>query len=160
MPEECDDANVDPGDGCSPDCTKEHPEVCPGTKITLALGESRFITGTTDGASDKFTSSKTGIPNSNCMNGTYSGPDVVYQVIPDANGTLNVEVTAQFASSWLHVRSQCPGSTNDELACRYTGNAGNTLTSTTQVVKDTPYYVIVDSWNGTSGPFKLMLSLQ
>src|SRR5262245_51707090 len=34
--ESCDDGNSVPGDGCSPDCKREKPDICPGVAITLA----------------------------------------------------------------------------------------------------------------------------
>ncbi len=158
--EECDDGNIEPGDGCSPDCMIEHPEVCPGTTIPLTLGGTLVISGTNEGATDKCSSSMSGIPNSNCINGNFSGSDVVYQVIPDASGSLTVEFTAQYDSSWVHIRTMCPGMASDEVACRFTMGSGGKMTLTISVIKDVPYYVIADSFNNKSGAFTMKLSLQ
>jgi cysteine-rich repeat protein len=155
--EECDDGNINEGDGCGPTCLKEHPEVCPGTLIHLAEGQSITIAATTAGASDKFVGSAQGVPG-NCIDGNWNGPDLVYQVIPAASGMLTVDAGFAYDDPYVHVRTQCPGTKNDTLACYYRSTMG-TGQLTIDVQKDVSYFVVMDSWNNKSGGFTLKLSL-
>lgn len=158
LAEECDDANVDEGDGCGSTCLIEHPEVCPGTIIHLDAGQAITITNTTVGASDKFAGSMGGVPG-NCIDGNWTGPDLIYQVIPSADATLDIIAEVMYPESYVHVRSQCPGSKDDTLACQFRMQTGNVLLSFS-VLKNVPYFLAVDSFNDRSGSFKLILTLK
>lgn len=155
-PEECDDGNTSQGDGCGTTCLKEHPDVCPGTPIQLLKGEPVVISGSTVSATDKFVGSSAGVGN--CMTGNWAGSDLVYAVTPSVSGTLSMSLDASYGSPFLHVRLQCPGTKNEEIACRYATAAG-VISDTVSVQAGTTYYVAVDSWNNNSGSFKLTLAI-
>lgn len=154
--EECDDGNTAEGDGCGPTCLTEHPEVCPGTPIDLAKGQTMVIAGNTSGASDKFKDSPAG--KGNCLNGTWPGSDLIYAVTPAAAGTLTATLAANYGSPYVHVRTKCPGGKADEIACQYSAGGSNTVTI--QASMAVTYYVAADSYGNQSGAFTLTLSLQ
>lgn len=155
--EECDDGNHEEGDRCSPTCTLEHAEVCPGAAIHLALGEMVVIHDSTMNASDKFQDAPGG--KGNCFNGSYPGSDLIYAVTPAVAGTLTASLDAQFSKPYVHVRTQCPGDKKAEIACRYSDGPGvNTVIIS--VSAGVPYFVAADSWQSQAGDFTLTLKLQ
>jgi hypothetical protein len=145
------------GDRCSPACLDEHPEVCPGTTIHLAIGQPITVTDTTTGASDKFVGSRSGIGN--CGGSDYPGPDLIYAVIPAADGTMTAMLDATYMQSFVRVRPACPSSKSEEIACNYRTSEGATTISF-PVTANTTYFVAADSWSDESGGFTLTLSLQ
>lgn len=111
------------------------------------------------GASDKYKSAGSGIPGSNCGPGNWNGPDSIYQIIPDAKGTLTATLDADYDDPFLRIRSACPGGTNEEVACQYRNGQG-IPTFMFGVVKNGDYFLAADTWNNKSGTFTLTLSLQ
>lgn len=156
--EECDDGNMVEGDGCTPNCQTERPDVCPGTLIHIAMGQKLSVSGNTMGASDKFSEVVTGTPGNCVTAGTYLGSDWVYVVLPAASGTLDVTLDAQYGSPYMHALSSCPGSANQQLACAYRTSPG-IMQFSFAVNAGTTYYVVVDGFNNTSGIFDLSLKL-
>lgn len=155
--EECDDGNFIQGDGCGRDCKIEHPEVCPGMRIDLNLGDLVMLAGDTTGATDKFVGSTPGVGN--CMNGPWSGPDWIYALTPKVSGILNVDLTTTYANPFIHLRTQCPGMVGDEVACQY-GSASGKISTSLAVNANTTYFIAADSWNNNAGKFTLTLSLK
>jgi len=156
--EECDDGNTTPGDGCGATCLVEHPADCPGAPISINTGDMLVIQGDTTGASDEFQSAMGGTPG-NCPGGPGLGPDVVYAVTPSANGKLTVSLDATFSHAWVNVRTQCPGTTQDQVAC-YFGIGAGPFSVQFDVTSGVTYYVAPDSWQNNWGQFTLKLSMQ
>ena len=142
--EQCDDGNKEVGDGCSPMCLTEHPEVCPGTAISLASGQMVVINGVT-GANDNFKGTA-GVGN--CNSGAWPGSDLIYAVTPSTPGTLTATLAATYTAPCVHIRTQCPGAMQDEIACQGSTTAGSNMV-TISVMAGTPYHVAADSWGAT-----------
>lgn len=138
--EECDDGNLELGDGCSPMCTIEHLDECPGLPIQLAP-PGITIKGTLASAHDDLAPG--------CRKNEV---DVVYEVTPTTSGTLTVTLTGAFDKS-VAVRSSCSDSKTGELAC---GAGQGDLTLRKWVYANVKYYVVVDA---AAGPFSLHLAL-
>jgi len=127
--EGCDDGALFAFDGCSPTCTIEPLDTCPGVPIALAP-PGITIQGTLTGAANDVAPS--------C--GTNSS-DVIYEVTPTKDGTLKLTLSGDYAKS-LSVRSSCADSPLSELDC----SAGTTdLTLRLWVYAGTKYTVIVDA---------------
>ncbi|MBW2527788.1 MAG: hypothetical protein JRI23_26645 [Deltaproteobacteria bacterium] len=154
--EECDDGNNDHLDGCSATCTIEDPDSCSAAPIIeLALSQTEVVTGDTTGASDDITTSTN---TSECGAGTRIGPDHVWIVVPQSNGSLTVSLDATFTYHFLHMRDACPGTT--DLGCDYSSTASTVDDFVVSVVQGTTYWIIVDSWGtDTVGPYTLTVSL-
>jgi cysteine-rich repeat protein len=146
MSEACDDGNTAPGDGCSPTCTTEQPDTCPGVAVPL---DPTGITLQVD-----LTNTKDDL-HPGCT--TMDGGDVSYAVTPTATGTLTVTLSgdAPFRRS-LAIRSIC---TADLPATEITCGAGETadpIVLHAWVIQGMTYHVIVD---GEPHAFSLSLGL-
>ena len=131
------------------------PDTCPGEPVAVALGAPVTVMGNTSGATDKFT----GDPMiGNCFSGAHPGPDLIYAVQPSAAGTLTVTLTTTYTDGLLHLRTSCPGSVADEVACHAQSTSGAQSVSLS-VKPGTTYYVAADSYNNTSGAFTLTFKL-
>jgi len=156
--EQCDDGNAVSGDGCSATCQLESAAGCPGMAIPISKGQKVDVMGSTAGAPDTFIGAATG-GIGNCINGSWVGADVIYRVEPKENGNLTVTADIGYSNSYLHVRSQCPGTPTEQLACEYRPTPG-ILSWTLPVSQDAVYYVAVDTFNSSSGPFTVTFALQ
>jgi cysteine-rich repeat protein len=139
--EECDDGNTAPGDGCSPTCTNENPDECPGTAISLPP-TALVINGTLVGMTDDITPA--------C-----GGPgfeDTIYAVTPTTSGTLTATAKGDFNKS-VSIRSSCPGGPTAGLRCDV-GSGDETVAL--WVYANVTYYVVVD---GDPSDFTLELVL-
>ncbi|HZO11939.1 MAG TPA: DUF4215 domain-containing protein [Polyangiaceae bacterium] len=153
-PEECDDGNTDPLDGCSALCEKENPDACDSAPvITLNTGDVVVVSGDTTGAADDFTAF---MGAGDCDAGPWYGPDHVFTVIPNVSGTLLLLLSPAFDDGLLHVRDTCADTV--ELACDYASNP-RPFTLSVFVDAGQPYFVIVDSWSNEEGAFTLTLEL-
>ena len=153
-PEQCDDGNTVPLDGCSALCEDEDSDACSNAPIiTLNNGDVVLASGDTSGAADDFTSF---MGAGDCDPGPWYGSDHVFTVIPNVSGTLIVTLAANFDDSLLHVRDACAAT--DELACDYEFNP-TPFTISVFVDMAQPYFVIVDSWSDTDGTYKLTVEL-
>jgi cysteine-rich repeat protein len=148
-PEECDDGNKKSGDGCSSDCKLEStgPEdICPGETMTLTgTGTAPRI-----GSASASTSSVLNQYSSGCGG---SGKDYVYVVTPDVTGLLTATLSADF-DGVLHARSTCDD-TSTELGCADDGAVGGAETISFGVSANSSYYLFVDGYAGSGGPFTL-----
>jgi cysteine-rich repeat protein len=148
-PEECDDGNKNSGDGCSSDCKLEStgPEdVCPGEVLTLTgTGTQPRI-----GSASASTSSVLNQYSSGCGG---SGKDYVYVITPDVTGLLTATLSADF-DGVLHARETCDLAST-ELGCADNEALGGTETIAFGVDANTSYYVFVDGYAGSGGPFTL-----
>lgn len=123
----------------------------------MSKGQTITIMDDTTGATDKFDDAPGG--KGNCVNGNYPGPDLIYAVTPDADGTLTVKLTANYDDPYVHVRTKCPGGKGDEIACEYRNDSGTVQRSFNVKAKEI-YYVAADGWSDDFGAFTLELSLQ
>ena len=153
-PEQCDDGNTAPLDGCSARCEHEDPDTCGNAPvITLDNGDVVSVSGDTSGAADDFTSF---MGAGDCDPGPWYGPDHIFTVMPNVSGTLLVTLTANFDDSLLHVRDACADTT--ELACDYEFNP-TPFTLSVYLDVGQPYFVIVDSWSDAEGSYVLTVEL-
>jgi cysteine-rich repeat protein len=153
-PEECDDDELVPGDGCGITCLEEEPDACPGTPIPLDVG-TLVISDDTFGASDTLQDSDGQGP---CTTNPSAGPDFIYAVMPSSNGTLTATLDAGFDYHWLRARLGCPSGA--ELDCDYAYGEETDIAISFSVQAGGTYYVVVDSWGGTQGgSFELTLQL-
>lgn len=156
--EMCDDGNTTPGDGCGVTCLTEDPNQCDGAPIPIALNQTIDINDSTSGATNKVNSTSSG-SNSTCVTGTWPGPDLIYAVMPQADGTLTVTSNPSYSGHLLHTRTACPGTGGDQLACDYSSSSTTNDVNTVTVVAGQTYYVIVDSYQNNAGNFQLTLTL-
>jgi cysteine-rich repeat protein len=148
--EGCDDGNTASGDGCAADCALEPDPViatCPGAEIALSGsgGSPRTgsISGTTAGATSKF---------SNC--GTGTAPDTVHRFTSDVDGTLTATLKSGFTAA-LSIHSTCTGSA---LACAKDPYTESVVTRA--VAPGTEYFLHVDGLGTAAGPYTLDLSIK
>ncbi len=138
--EQCDDGNVALGDGCSPTCTIEPLDACPGLAIPLAP-PGITLQGTLVGAHDDLVPSCGG-----------NHADVVYAVTPSVSGTLTATLVGDYAKS-LSLRTRCADSATADIGCQ----AGSLdLALTRWVYAGVKYSVVVDAG---PHPFALHLDL-
>lgn len=96
--------------------------------------------GTTAGATNDYTPA--------CGSSSHSAPDLAYRLEVPQMATLNLEVTG-FDTAHVLLNSTCGGS---EIAC-----SDPALMARTNVAAGV-YYVVVDGWGSSSGPFTLTTS--
>ena len=132
------------------------PNVCPGELVVVTAGTLVMVMGNTQGATQSFVGNST---LGNCPASGPAGPDLVYAVRPLAGGTLTVSFTATYDDSMVHVRTSCPGTVTDEVACQVAGASGMPSTLSLPVKKGVTYYVAAGTHDATSGPFTLTFSL-
>jgi cysteine-rich repeat protein len=142
--EQCDDGNQVSLDGCSPACTIDAPETCPGALISLSPAGFKF-SGSLIGKSQDL---KTG-----CSGGK---PDLVYAVVPTASGTLTAALLISGGGGGkggvLSIRSNCADGPTSELTCKQ----GSSPTSQIWVEAGVTYWVVV---SGDQALFTLDLKL-
>jgi cysteine-rich repeat protein len=142
-PEECDDTNTTPYDGCSAECLDEKPDACPGTAI--ALDESgATITNDLTG--------KTNDAEGDC--GGDAAGDLAYAVTVAQAGTLVATLSGSF-DKVLYFRTDCDA----ELAGYCDRGQSNDATLRGAVEAGETVYVFADGYEGAEGPFTLTLDL-
>lgn len=153
--EECDDGNKMALDGCSPTCTNEDTDSCTAAPV-IFLADMQLLTvsGDTTGAADDIT---TATNTGTCNAATWPGGDHVYALVPLASGVLRAQLNASYSDHLLHVRAACPGTT--DLGCDWSFSASTPDSFNVNVTMGQTYFVIVDSWNNTSGAYTLEVQL-
>ncbi len=156
LPEACDDGNTVSGDGCSATCALESGGVlgqCPGQPFVLtgAAGQPRKISLSGNTSKDgQSTQSPSG-----CF--YWQGPNVVYALKSDIDGSANVRLTSGYAKANVHARSDC-GSSAFQLGCTQIEAPGPAVIDF-PVVAGQWFYVFVDGHrDGTKdfgGPYSL-----
>jgi hypothetical protein len=166
------DGCTDPGDplgGCKLEMPDDAKDVCPGEEVALTTAGLTLL-GTDGHTTINYLDDYQG----SCQSAT-GGKDRVYRIVPATTGTMTVsigfeadgttvtcEVNPGLEGCWdyaLHAQLTC-GVTATELDC--SDLAGPEVLSF-PVVADTPYYVIVDGYDGetySDGTFNLVLTLQ
>ena len=123
-------------------------DACPGTVVAVVVGSETSLADSTAGAKDDVTAS--------CAKGT--GPDVVYQVMPQTTGTLTIKVQGQSSMNpAVYAWTGACGS-GAPAGCVDATGAGGLETVSVPATAGTPVYVAVDS-DGAGGAFALTLSL-
>lgn len=140
--EQCDDMNLVALDGCSPTCTTEVLETCPGAQVHLAP-PGLTINGTLAGKTEDLEPS--------CGIGK---ADVVYAVIPSVSGTLSATILIGNGgnSGLVSIRSTCADGPASELVCKQ----GNGATAQIWVDAGVTYWIVA---SGEDTFFNLDLKL-
>jgi cysteine-rich repeat protein len=152
--EDCDDGNTNDNDGCSGSCKLESAfegDTCPGKTIALTT-TSTLSTGTVSGS----TSPAFNQYGSACGGG--SGKDVVYSFTPTTSGKAIVKLTANYPAI-LSTRSTCEVSTTESKCTDIAEPTGGTTTMEIPVFKDTPAFLFVDGYGGSSGTFTIDIQI-
>jgi hypothetical protein len=178
--EECDVGAGVANDGCGDpgtagECQTQPPlasaDVCNGTPVSVPLGTITLLASSgnsTIGYTDNYAGTCTP---------AVGGRDRVYQLTPQASGTMTVKLGAGTdgvtpicsvdlldPGCWdgaLYARSTCTDALT-QLACSDRG-AVQIETITFPVIAATPYWVFVDGYDNqyySSGPFNLVITLQ
>jgi cysteine-rich repeat protein len=152
--EECDDGNMVGGDGCSSACVLEDDACTVNSDITDNLASGAAINGDSSVGVDEHT------PSADCT--APGSSDVTYTFTAASDGAVIVSTDHPGTGydTALHVREECldPGT---QIACNddkdYDNQNYNAELFFTAVEGES-YSIIVDGWNGESGPFELVLS--
>jgi len=128
-------------------------DTCPGAAVSLDVGASAFLVGSTTNATDDYTTF--------CGDTTTTpdGKDVVYAVTLNVGGYLQVDLddhtgVAEFDGA-LSLRKQCDTRAGGDQ-CSNFGTANESLQA--DLAAGT-YWVVVDGVNGASGNFGLTMNL-
>lgn len=157
-PEVCDDGNNAAGDGCAADCTFEAGGVlkdCPGQGVQLSGAGNAPRTVSFSGTTAGLGSST--VSPAGCSGG---GPNAVYAVTPDVNGSMTAKLVSAYDNATLHIRTECDISAT-QLDCREATEPLETLELTVPVVAGLPHYVVVDSSSSTySGTYSVEVTVR
>jgi len=116
---------------------------------SLAIGAT--VSGDTSSGTDHG-------PGAGCMQNSES-PDLVYVVVPDADGTLVLSLTSEWDGG-LYVRTTCDDA-GTEIACQDQLGENATEVLSLPVTGGTTYYVYVDGYTTDSyGAYDLSTELQ
>lgn len=142
--EQCDDGNLVALDGCSPACTTDVLEACPGALVPLTPAGLK-IEVTLQGATQDVKPS--------C--GTDKA-DVIYAVVPSVSGTLVASIPSLgFQAISISIRSSCTDGPTSELVC----NQGNSPKAQIWAHAGVTYWVVVSAQTAQIAPFTLDLKL-
>jgi cysteine-rich repeat protein len=147
--EACDDGNTNDNDGCSATCKLESAfdgDICPGSTITLQPNGNLLhgtVSGTTANAFNQY--------GSGCGGG--SGKDVVFTLMAPTAGKAIVKLTAGYPAI-LSARATCDVATS-ETGCSEVLPATGDTTLEIPVFQNTPIFLFVDGYGGSSGAFTL-----
>jgi cysteine-rich repeat protein len=125
---------------------------CPGVNVPLYdIGDSNSVSSDTSAA--QANRAGTGLCDSPAT------PEVVYRVTPTVASKLVVTVDpgAAFDTS-VYVRTSCTSAAT-QLLCSEKADAGGVETSTINAAAGQTYYVFIDGWDGSSGPFDATFQL-
>lgn len=151
LPEECDDGNLDPGDGCAADCTFE-----PGGLLSTCPGETVNLHGTGDAPRRVSFAGATSAPTISLSTAacTTLGPNDVYAVVTDIDGSMEAKLLASYKNSVLFARTECNDDTT-ALDCVEGVTALQNDLLKFPVQAGRTYYLVVDSQATGSGPYTL-----
>jgi cysteine-rich repeat protein len=155
--EECDDGNLDDGDGCSSSCRFEPTgpdDVCPGETLELTpAGPDTLVASVTSS-----TAQSRHQYSSNCGGG--SSPDNVYTILSAVTGRAFARLVPEYEAA-LSVRSDC-ADPRSEIACDT-----NALSATLKelrlefpVFAGSPVSLLIDGYAGQSGGFLLEVEIR
>lgn len=152
LPEQCDDSNVTPGDGCSDTCNIELDFYC-GAATPISLGTTQ---GNTNTGTSFF---EAPVDDEDCLFGAGGGGrEKLYVYTPAASGTLTIELDPD-ADMGLYARTDCVDGAS-QLGCAdvnfMAGMQEETLVI--PVTADVPVTIFVDAYQSDGGPFSITLS--
>ncbi len=128
-------------------------DACPGKPTAVAAGPALVIDGDTTGAKADL-KGKLGA----CAAGD-GGPDHVYHLQPTGSGSLDIQVQGEDAlNPLIYLRSTCDDE-NAQLACAPPLGAGKLVKLQTNVLAGHDYFLVVDGASGSTGKYKLAVSL-
>ncbi len=148
--ETCDDGNSNDNDGCSGSCKLESAfegDICPGKSLVLQTSGSKLhasVSGSTKTAYGQYGSA--------CGGG--SGKDVVYTFTPSSSGKAVVKLTADYPAI-VSARSTCDVATSESKCADIAAPTGGTTTIEVPAFQNTPVFLFVDGYGGTSGDYTL-----
>jgi cysteine-rich repeat protein len=182
--ENCDAGGAAPNDGCIDpgepgECTYEAPDanadVCPGEVLNVPAGVTNLSSEdyTTNGYTNDYQPQGPG-----CFYGGPTGADRVFQLMPQATGTLTVTIglddtgetmvcqsAPNSAECWdysLYARTDC-ATAGSQLACADVTGVNDGETISFPVTNGEEVFLFIDGFNGQwygQGPFNLKLDLQ
>ena len=142
-PEQCDDGNAAPFDGCSATCTLEL--VCSAPVAVLEIG----VVATGSNISLMTTTSST-------CGGSAAGEQLfVFTLYERALARLSTDLAGTTFDTALYLRSDC-SDTSTEIGCAAGGMLGDTLNLT---LDPGTYFAFVDGRAGATGDFELLLTV-
>lgn len=132
--EECDDGNMTLGDGCSPTCTVEITNDCPGTPVSLGAVPITVNASTAGKGNER-----------DALCGPGGQEDVVYAVTAKVSGTLTAALKTA-GDGTVSTRSKCGGTLPKEASEMACVSGTNTTLKTSQWMHaGQTVYVIVDT---------------
>lgn len=155
VPEQCDDGNTAPGDGCSADCQLESVGSASGTCPGFSFGfPASTVAKTVSFAGDTLASDKSNFGAVDCT--STSAREQIWAVTPAAPGALSVKLAASFPEATLHIRRECFTSAT-QVDCKTGGEAGEPIERTFPVLGQNTYFVFIDGAdsNKSVGPYTL-----
>ena len=142
--EQCDDGNLVALDGCSPACTTDVLEKCPGALVPLTPAGAHIKVSLQGATADVKPSCGT------------DKADLIYAVVPSESGTFEASSAGTpFQETTISIRSSCADGPTSELAC----NQGNTPTTKIWVHAGLTYWVVVSGQTSLPSTFTLDLEL-
>lgn len=152
LPEQCDDSNVLPGDGCSDTCTIELDFYC-GAATTISLGTTQGNTSTGTSFFDAPVDAE------ECQFGAGGGGrEKLYVYTPATSGMLTIELEPD-TDMGLYARTDCVD-TASQLGCSdvnfMDGMQDESLTI--PVTAAVPVTIFVDAYQSDGGAFSITLS--
>ncbi|MBS2018265.1 MAG: hypothetical protein JST00_35675 [Deltaproteobacteria bacterium] len=157
--EACDDANVVPGDGCSPSCEPDgrpaQVGACPGQPLHLWPAQELMLTGTKVVRATPF---EAGVPDAGaCGAQMVTSPDRIYALIPETSGTLRLTLNASVPTS-VSIRSSCAVGAG-ELTCDL-AKASTKLVRTLAVQAGKTYWLVIKPrQGGATATYSLAIGL-
>ncbi len=124
-------------------------DTCPGVPIQLDPDEQVDLTGNTSSAEDDLASASCSLS---------TGGDIVYQITPNADGIVQIALQADF-DAMLYSQIVC-GDPSQEFECDDNELAGGIETHQLPAFAGEPLWLVVDGYDGESGPYSLTMVLQ
>ncbi|AKU98852.1 hypothetical protein AKJ09_05516 [Labilithrix luteola] len=159
-PEECDDGNTNDGDGCSKDCMLEDSasvSTCPGMGYRLAASAATPGTISFAGDTTSMTNPSSYGSSVGCSPAG-AGPNAIYAITPTINGSLTVNLLANYPKAVLHVRRECSDTTT-QVDCAV-GDTNLTPTNVSiPVSAEQTVYMFVDGDTSSKGMYTVEAKL-
>jgi cysteine-rich repeat protein len=168
--EACDDGNHEDNDGCGPDCRKinGNPATggsCPGHPVDVWTGQ----TFTGSGSTNSYGNTWNAPASSACSvdtSGTNTYSDHIYAVMPHANGTLTVTLSAPAAGTlanfMISARRSCSSVGTDKTLCTNVNTGGSGETLNVPVTANQVVYIGIDGGgiSNNKGDYGISFKLQ
>lgn len=155
FPEQCDDANLVDGDGCSATCQLEGvvspAGTCPGAPFTI-VGNGAAPVKVSFAGDTSLLSNTMG--SFGCSTAS-SGKDQAYAITPTMSGAITAELRASYQDAHMHVRKECFSSAT-EVDCRSEAVPNAPLRVSFPVTAQNTYFLFADAKDAKRfGPYTL-----